>query len=507
MPCPAGMFSEDESLGAVACVACPSGFVDENVAAAVGQSRNGTNCQACPQGTYFVLPVLPVSGEPSRANVGAADQLCQTCPKGQYSNASGASSCILCPAGTTNIQISDNADNYDSFEDCVACRPGFYSDRPGLSEHCAVCPTAEGQGAVACAGCAPGKRISGDTCRECAPGMYTETRDQTYCRKCARGKYQDQKGHSECQDCPRGMFGQADDGGATNLTTGCSNCPAGKYADQEGLNGIDQLCTPCQAGTWSDAVGGVKEALCKNCKAGTWSEARGQATEDACKLCGAGRFVESVGSDQRFMCEACPKGFGQPRQGSAYCLPCFPGFYSTATGAPACKRCGRGRISRGQNATSCESCARGFYQNTEGGSTCFRCIPGTFASTTGQASCLFCPRGRFQPLRNASFCTRLTAGYVANTGRSSEIQVPDGSRIIVTCEDQHCQPFEACTAGTRSNENRSVCVECEVGMTSSTGARSCHACDRGKYAPAKGLQSCVNCPGGWFQPQDRAPVQ
>ena len=142
---------------------------------------------------------------------------CLLCAAGTYtSSASAASTCTLCPAGTSSAPGSTT---------CSYCTNGFYSPTPGLTA-CIACPTgfasSSGYGATACNNlCARGYRVDSTqsapggsvSCVICSPGTYTSVVGATACYYCDRGTYST-SGAVSCTPCPLG----------TNSSPGASVC-------------------------------------------------------------------------------------------------------------------------------------------------------------------------------------------------------------------------------------------------------------------------------------------
>ena len=131
---------------------------------------------------------------------------CTQCAAGSYNGLSGQSSCILCPAGTSNPSIAST-----SIDACKACLFASYS--------------ASGQ----------------PVCIDCPPGYY--------CHDPARSP----------EICPVGSYCPAKSGapsicqpGFLCLKEGLSQqlpCPSGHYCPSNQQN------VPCPAGTFSSATG------------------------------------------------------------------------------------------------------------------------------------------------------------------------------------------------------------------------------------------------------------
>ncbi len=132
--------------------------------------------------------------------------ICTPCAAGSYNDKKGQSSCILCPAGTSNPSVAGS-----SIKSCIPCLTSSYS--------------------------APGQSF----CSDCPPGFY--------CHDPARSP----------QICPAGSYCPAKSGDPSVCQSGylCRNeglsqqvpCPSGHYCPSSQEN------VPCPAGTFSLATG------------------------------------------------------------------------------------------------------------------------------------------------------------------------------------------------------------------------------------------------------------
>ena len=133
---------------------------------------------------------------------------CLLCAAGTYtSSTSVASTCTLCPAGTSSAPGSTT---------CSYCTNGFYSPTPGLTA-CIACPTgfasSSGYGATACNNlCARGYSVDNTlsvpggsvSCVICSPGYYTSVVGATACYTCGWDTYST-SGAVSCTPCPSGF--------------------------------------------------------------------------------------------------------------------------------------------------------------------------------------------------------------------------------------------------------------------------------------------------------------
>ena len=103
--------------------------------------------------------------------------------------------------------------------------------------------------------------------------------------------------------------------------------------------GVDgNICLPCEAGTFSDKVGGT----CDNCVAGFSSNI---IESSLCTECVPGKFTNGVHSTN---CIDCPNGLYADNTASSECKKCDNGTYSVTQGSPSrenCLHCPNGKIS------------------------------------------------------------------------------------------------------------------------------------------------------------------
>jgi hypothetical protein len=86
-------------------------------------------------------------------------------------------------------------------------------------------------------------------------------------------------------------------------------------------------------------------------------------------------------------------------------------------------------------------------------------------------------------------------------GGSSSVIVPLGSRIDATAPSG----FTTCLAGTKGSPTPDeLCEECPTGTSSTPGATTCQACDKGKFNGISG-GTCHNCLKETFQDQNTKP--
>jgi hypothetical protein len=124
--------------------------------------------------------------------------------------------------------------------------------------------------------------------------------------------------------------------------------------------------------------------------------------------------------------------------------------------------CGQGKSSAVIGATSslaCAPCTPGTSTGgLEGAETCSNCPAGSSAPSTGYAMCAACVPGTYSENGASTACTACDAGKYANQVGLDSCLVCDpghfsGSGAVVC---------NACPGGTRSSDDLSECVDCEI---------------------------------------------
>ncbi|KAJ3423574.1 cell surface glycoprotein (s-layer protein)-like protein [Anaeramoeba flamelloides] len=264
------------------CEKCPGGTMQPNFGV-----ENSDSCTECGHGKYSPEG-SSVCYECQPGSYGPLTRLenCFECPKGTWSDATGATSesvCEKCPAGKYL-----NAMGGSSLDSCQNCKAGYYS-------------TIEGS-------------ISEGNCLPCPQGTYSnvEAIDSL----------------DDCLPCPQGTYSNE-----TNLSeiSQCTKCPKGSYSDRTGAIGVD-FCLTCPTGTHNPNFGGDSIDSCIACETGTVSlpndttqcyecgiglESNSDLTE--CIKCSAGYYSDTVGEN----CEKCKVDSFNDHEGASYCTKCL----------------------------------------------------------------------------------------------------------------------------------------------------------------------------------------
>jgi hypothetical protein len=136
----------------------------------------------------------------------------------------------------------------------------------------------------------------------------------------------------------------------------------------------DYNCTRCAPGYFSFAG----SADCVPCRAGTYST---EPPSGTCTPCYGGSYGLTEAATNKSICEGCPAG-----------------TFSTELGASsraACQDCPSGFFSSQNAATSCSSCLPGSYSSSPGATTCTRCSPGSATGYCSAVSCTPCAAGYY----------------------------------------------------------------------------------------------------------------
>ena len=257
---------------------------------------------------------------------------------------------------------------------------------------------------------------------------------------------------------------------------GCFMCVIGTYKNTTGSTN----CTACPVGLTSPAAStSIAACIVPNCNAGYTGPSGGP-----CAVCVAGKYKVATGS--------------------AACIDCGIGTYSStlaATAAAACVACPNNTFSGVigiSNVLSCQSCqpnavsvagsvsqeycyCKAGYAHAEGEFRCNACTPGTYNSHLARKTCSNCTIGMYSVHYNATGPETCQACPVGQW--SSE-----GSANCNLC------PLYSSTLGTSGSIFDCVC---DAGYTGPAGS-TCTPCSAGKYKTATGSAACTNCGSGTY---------
>jgi hypothetical protein len=149
---------KDRNYGSCICMTgCPPGYMEMTIEISQTQAPMGvTTVKTSTVATEMNCVICPVGKFRSAAmSVG----LCEACPKGQFGNMTGASSCFPCGAGKYANAVLD--DEKTSFWSCEVCPSGRFRsvDMPvkDVCQGCAKGQYVNNSGAFSCQNCSPGK--------------------------------------------------------------------------------------------------------------------------------------------------------------------------------------------------------------------------------------------------------------------------------------------------------------------------------------------------------------
>jgi hypothetical protein len=223
-PCEQGSFyAYNGASMSSQCVACAAGsntlnpgtdcmpYEDANTLKS--QSGYTQNCQeACPAGSACYVYNDPSYG-------------CYRC--GDY-----GSLARYCPGGLSNYRYclpgfySTTGAPQTGIEFCRKCISGMYCPDGKSAINCAP-GSSSNVGATSCTLCPAGSSAWGSSCRLCDAGTYTSSAGALTCTACALGSSAPNSGATSCAVCRAGYY-------APNSISACLACPAGQYTDVSG---------------------------------------------------------------------------------------------------------------------------------------------------------------------------------------------------------------------------------------------------------------------------------
>ena len=370
-----------------ACVPCPQGYV---------QLDTG-GCKPCPLGAYAaVLGDGSVDCRPCpvgayAATIGAL--ACTPCPLYMTTTAPGAQGCVCLPGARVDFAHADcvpcpagssvtGASGASGAASCIQCPAGTYSGAP-MASACSDCPAgtdAPFAGQTACVDCALWVTPDRTAC-QCPPGTFNATAPRGNNNGAApsggnngssSSSAQSADDNLECSPCTAmctlpGTFLAAPCTHAADIQCApCATaaCAAGTYLLAECTPLADRVCWPCRTGCPAGfyiaaACTPLRDIQCRACHAAC---ARGQYLRAPC--------AASADRD----CAACPAGAYSPGGDAGACTPCPDG----AVVAPT--------------RDACVACPAYAYA----GACVDACPPGAYPATP--RGCAPCPDGSYNPL-------------------------------------------------------------------------------------------------------------
>lgn len=558
--CPAGTFSAGKGLAAAnECTPCLPGYYCPNT----GMTAATTKCPAgyyCPSGSSSGTANTCTTGH--YCPLGASYAI--ECPAGTYTDTTGNSECLACPAGKycvrgTVTPVDCIAGHYcpqgTRFSDEFPCPAGSYSDTTGKAA-CDPCPAGN----------------------ECPPGSSTSGTPCPIYKYCPQGT-----GYGLI--CPAGSYNTANTG--LTSSSACTACPAGKYCVDGRITGdceAGYMCVgssptptpvvvnvygyPCPMGNYCPAgtqapiacptgkfrtlPGGRQESDCTDCPPGYYCVA-GNSEPIKCPsgaYCPAGisepikcpkrTYYSGTGAQDKNSCTVCPGGYLCTDEGiSDYTLyPCRVGYYCVlgATFAVACPPGTYGTSDTADSIKDCELCRPGHY--CRGGSDILNeCEAGTYCPE-GTSIPIPCPVGYYCKVRAASpeicpigyYCPKydfsdlspyqsLTTQYIAcdsnkycPIGSYEEQNCEEGYQLYTRCQIcEDCPKSENCAKGYKFIVRHEICEKCAEGYYSNESTNyKCEECSAGYICTGgairpnpidEALHGGYPCPAGYYCPQ------
>nr|XP_047130962.1 uncharacterized protein LOC100202447 isoform X1 [Hydra vulgaris] len=493
-----------------------------------GLEKPTGNCSAgyyCKKGSQTPEPkddkqgnICPIG---SFCSVGSSEP--KICPEGSYSNGTGFSECVKCPA---RYYCDDGKKLFD-------CPNGFYCEEGTSFLKKKPCPygTFGSKGGLAslseCTPCPPGKFCAG-----LAITIFPTTNISGFCEAgyyCLEGisisKPSPPLSSGRGGLCPTGYF--CPEGTGDYKAT---PCPAGTYSNIEGLKRSDE-CKPCSPGEYCEGGQSTTSGLCDAgyyCKRG--ASARNNSKEDETsgpcpiahfcpvgtsepQFCKPGTYMPQKGAEK---CWSCPAGYFCPSNQSDYLsFPCpFGSFCPNGTQYATQYRCPAGtfgNMTRSVSVEDCTPCPGGFYCEGEG-----------LTKPTGLCSGgYFCLLGAKTSKPNYEYsncsllgCTCSTnvtggvcpSGFFCPSGIDTPLACPGGfyceTKGLLNYTGQ-CDEGYFCRQGswTRRPTNEEFGDICPAGFYCPKQTQFPRPCPPGKYLNTRGNtkeEDCISCNAGYY---------
>ncbi|CAG5113760.1 Oidioi.mRNA.OKI2018_I69.chr2.g7850.t1.cds [Oikopleura dioica] len=520
----------EKTTSSASCVACKAGFACPTI----GLIENDVSNFECEAGFY-----CPRRSTSTRQNI---------CTPGHY-----------CPAGSESEKACDGTmacTDYQLDAPNEECFPGYFCPEGSDSPKMNPCPagyhcSSDNDLPVACP---LGKfnryplQPSEDACEPCLPGYYcprvgmnAPPDDEYLCREgyyCPAGSETSQ-GRTDSEPehvCPVGTY--CPEGSARPIP-----CPDGYYQD----NTKQEICEACPAGSYcigdlnNDPYVGTINPI--DCPEGHYCESFEDSLRTRPVPCPAGTFRDEVGGETDGDCEICEQGWICTGVGliDTEETPCYAGYY-----CPERQNNAAGRLeAQNGKAHPCEEheyCPTGSFEGIP-------CPDGTYRNNTGdwfgydEASCQPCDPGKY--CIEDDRLIECEAGYICSWG-ATKPDPEDGDTGYICPKGHYCPAGalrpEPCDAGfymedegagssddcfecepgfycprASTNGTQHVCLEgyycpqgsdvgnyqaCPVGHECPAGSSEPEPCGPGEYAPIIKMTACLECPEGFYCPDD-----
>ncbi len=333
--CSAGTYSD--TAGSPTCTTCSAGYYNTG--------EGNTSCKACEKGYYCTGGTNKIACPAGYMGTGTAKTTqangCSACANGKYSDSEASTTCSTCASGSYNVGTGNTTCTTDTG---TLCSAGSYYNK--TTNSCETCPAgyycpAGASDKIECLEGTYTDTTGNTTCKTCSPGTYNTTTGNTRCSTCENGYYC--TGGKNKTACPAGSKGTGT--GKKTQENGCTLCPAGTYSDALGST----TCSSCLAGTYTLTSG---HASCSPCESGYYCT--GGTNRTACAAGSKGTGTNKTTLENG--CTLCPAGTYSDSEGSAICTSCSITTYNTGTGNTSCTRCAPGTYNLGEGNTKCTIC-------------------------------------------------------------------------------------------------------------------------------------------------------
>lgn len=244
------------------------------------------------------------------------ESTCEDCVSGRGRDPSTPwnVSCVACPAGKYQTEVSEGGRTYNF---CEECKSGYaensYTDEPGQTD-CKTCPQyffANAQN-TGCEFCYKGSNIVGEEAKRyiCENGQAKQCREYSHANSdfsvCLCDENYEEFEPGSCTPCVDNATRAADDPGLCKCVVGygytktsgnsrtsldtCGKCAAGKLRGRDKRD--EDYCLDCPTGTYQDVSEGgsdLENRTCESCPYGAYQQ---QAGQDHCIACHEGRSVK-----------------------------------------------------------------------------------------------------------------------------------------------------------------------------------------------------------------------
>ncbi|WAR09797.1 hypothetical protein MAR_034873 [Mya arenaria] len=529
-PCTAGYYclemSTTETGPCLAGYYCPTNFsspFDNKEPPYIGSYGNDMvnlvaldSCTQCDTGYYCDAPGLTLprdqcdagylcySGAVTSTPVNNATQGGERCPRGGYC-LKGAIEALPCPKGTYS-NITGAVDT----SECTICDPGYY------------CSSVAG----------------GEPTGPCAAGFYCEQEASSPYQFSATPGHFTLEGARAQEECPIATYAPY------HNSSSCTTCPAGFYCPDKAMNytiicPLGTYCAEgsyqylsCPPGTFLNETGKSDLSDCIDCPTGFYCMDRGLS--DVTGPCKAGHicYLNALDDDPVYNNDSsggltiitygdrCHPGFYCP-EGTTYMIPCPEGTYRGSYSGKAesdCTTCDPGKYCAGVNNTAATGdCDPGYYCNN--GSHIANPVDGIIGDIcpihhycpTGSDLPKTCPTGMMANSTGNFECALCTPGFLCYPNTEPQI-CPQGQYCPGSTDLVLITQGTDCPIGTYGHKeglfDLSNCTACDAGSYCATpGAEVATPavddnvdyglCPKGYYCP-EGTTSPNPCPAGTY---------